>query len=109
MTGIRKIKREPQKAKQALVTESLVEIVAQLDPETAQGQRDRAMLLIGFAGAFRRSELFAINREDLSFTRDGVVVTIRHSKTDQEGDGQQVAIPRGRKPASCPLRNCRFG
>jgi integrase len=57
--------------------------------------RDRAILLIGFAGAFRRSELVALNVEDLEWTAEGVLITIRRSKTDQEGLGRKVAIPRG--------------
>ena len=59
------------------------------------GKRDRALLLLGFAGAFRRSELAALRVEDLTFGADGVDVLIRRSKTDQEGQGQVVAIPHG--------------
>jgi integrase len=57
--------------------------------------RDRALLLFGFSGAFRRSELVALRVEDLTETPDGLRVRIRHSKTDQEGVGQEIAIPRG--------------
>jgi site-specific recombinase XerD len=56
--------------------------------------RDRALLLIGFAGAFRRSELVALNVEDLEETAEGIRITIRRSKTDQEGHGHVIAIPR---------------
>src|SRR5690606_20413566 len=56
---------------------------------------DRALLLVGFAGAFRRSELAALTVDDLTFGADGVDVLIRRSKTDQEGQGQTVAIPHG--------------
>ena len=56
-----------------------------------KGLRDRALLLIGFVGAFRRSELVALNRQDLDESELGVKVTIRHSKTDQEGAGQTSA------------------
>src|SRR5215217_6875577 len=55
-----------------------------------KGLRDRALLLFGFAGAFRRSELVALNYEDLEETEQGLKVTIRHSKTDQEGLGQTI-------------------
>jgi integrase len=68
------------------------------------GLRDRALLLLGFAGAFRRSELVALNFEDCGFTRDGLVVTIRRSKTDQEGQGRRVGIPYGSTPETCPVR-----
>ena len=63
--------------------------------------RDRALLLIGFAGAFRRSELVALNLEDIEETPEGLRVTIRRSKTDQEGHGHVIAIPRG--VIACPV------
>lgn len=64
-------------------------------PETLIGKRDRALLLLGFAGAFRRSELVALTVADLAEVEGGLRVTIRHSKTDQEGQGQEIAIPAG--------------
>ena len=63
--------------------------------------RDRALLLIGFAGAFRRSELVALDLEDIEETAEGLRVTIRRSKTDQEGHGHVIAIPRG--VIACPV------
>jgi integrase len=65
-------------------------------PSTLAGKRDRAILALGFSGAFRRSELVGLNVEDLADDPDGLRVTIRRSKTDQEGRGQEVAIPHGR-------------
>ena len=73
-------------------------------PATVAGCRDRAILLLGFAGAFRRSELVALDMDDLDIHADGVTVTIRKSKTDQEGAGRQVGIPYGRNPHTCPVR-----
>jgi hypothetical protein len=67
----------------------------------AFGLRDRALLLIGFAGAFRRSELVALNIEDLEESELGFKVIIRHSKTDHEGAGQTIAIVRG--SVACPV------
>ena len=64
-------------------------------PDTLIGKRDRALLALGFAGAFRRSELVALNVADLIEVADGLRVLIRHSKTDQEGQGAEIAIPRG--------------
>jgi integrase len=72
-------------------------------PDTRLGKRDRALLLLGFSGAFRRSELVALDVEDLEETRDGLVVTIRKSKTDPEGQGRRLGIPPGADEASCPL------
>jgi site-specific recombinase XerD len=66
-----------------------------------KGLRDRALLLLGFAGALRRSELVALNLEDIEETPDGMKITIRHSKTDQEGAGQRIAIPLGK--IACPI------
>jgi site-specific recombinase XerD len=63
--------------------------------------RDRAILLLGFSGAFRRSELVALNLGDIEWTTEGALVTIRRSKTDQEGLGRRVGIPRG--DIACPV------
>jgi site-specific recombinase XerD len=64
-------------------------------PDTLRGTRDRALLLLGFAGAFRRSELAALTVADLEPNEAGLRVTVRRSKTDQEGKGQVVAILAG--------------
>jgi site-specific recombinase XerD len=64
-------------------------------PDTMLGIRDRALLALGFAGAFRRSELVALQVPDLVEVPDGFRVTIRRSKTDQTGEGQEIVIPRG--------------
>lgn len=66
-----------------------------------RGLRDTALLLIGFASALRRSELVALDIEDVQFTKDGTIIRLRRSKTDQEGRGREIAIPhvRGRH---CP-------
>jgi site-specific recombinase XerD len=71
-------------------------------PVGLKGTRDRALLLLGFAGAFRRSELVALNVTDLEETEDGLKITIRRSKTDQEGQGETIAIIRG--GACCPVK-----
>jgi integrase len=67
--------------------------------------RNRAIILLGFAGAFRRSELVALNVEDLEESPEGMFVTLRRSKTDQEGLGRRVAIPRGE--IACPVAALR--
>jgi site-specific recombinase XerD len=64
-------------------------------PVNLAGLRDRALLLLGFAGAFRRSELVALDVADLEESECGLCVTIRHSKTDQERQGVTIAIARG--------------
>jgi site-specific recombinase XerD len=71
-------------------------------PDGLKGLRDRALLLLGFAGAFRRSELVALDVADLEETEDGLKIIIRRSKTDQEGHGETIAIIRG--GACCPVK-----
>jgi integrase len=68
------------------------------------GARDRAIILLGFAGAFRRSELVALDIADLDFGRDGLTVNLRRSKTDQAAAGRKVGIPYGSNPETCPVR-----
>lgn len=68
-----------------------------------RGLRDRALLLVGFSGAFRRSELVSIDVDDIRFCDEGMVIRLRRSKTDQEGLGREVAIPRIRGKL-CPCR-----
>jgi integrase len=101
--GIRRAKGVAQRGKAPAVTDTIRRMVGEL-PEGILGQRDRALLLLGFAGAFRRSELVAIDREDVTFSREGAVVTVRRSKTDQEGAGQKKGIPYGSRPDTCPVR-----
>jgi integrase len=68
------------------------------------GERDRALILLGFAGAFRRSELVGLDIEDCAFGKDGLTVTLQRSKTDQEGTGRKIGIPYGSNPETCPVR-----
>jgi integrase len=100
--GIRRVYGTKQTAKTAILTEDLRRMVRAL-PATLAGVRDKAVLLVGFAGAFRRSELIAIDLGDLNLTNVGVVITVRRSKTDQEGAGREVGIPRSRRSATCPV------
>jgi integrase len=67
--------------------------------------RDRALLLLGFAGAFRRSELVSLDVADLQFCDGGLRVTIHRSKTDQEGQGATIAIVPG--STACPVKAVR--
>ncbi|SNB61977.1 MULTISPECIES: site-specific integrase [unclassified Agrobacterium] len=70
--------------------------------DSVRDRRDRAILLIGFAGGFRRSELVALDFEDLQSAKRGLLIAIRRSKTDQLGRGRQIAIPFGRT-RHCPV------
>lgn len=71
------------------------------------GLRDRALLVLGWTGAFRRSELVALSVADIAFSRDGLIVTVRRSKTDQEGQGTEKGLPYTGDPATCPVRSLR--
>lgn len=98
--GIRRTLGSVQHAKApitALMLRKLLKALFKAAPDKLVGKRDHALMLIGFAGAFRRSELVAIVVADLEWTPDGVIVTIRKSKGDQEGRGQTVSIPNGKK------------
>ena len=96
---LRGIRRTIGTAKQgkAPATADLIGQMLALCPDTMIGKRDRALLCLGFAGAFRRSELCALQVADLTEVPDGLRILIRRSKGDQEGQGQEVAIPRGYK------------
>ncbi len=72
------------------------------------GVRDRALILLGFAGAFRRSELVGLDVADCAFGKDGLTVTLRRSKTDQQGAGRKIGIPYGANPDTCPVRNVQY-
>jgi integrase len=85
------------RAGKAPATADLIGQMLALCPDSMIGKRDRALLCLGFAGAFRRSELCALEVADLTEVPDGLRILIRRSKGDQEGQGQEVAIPRGYK------------
>jgi site-specific recombinase XerD len=106
LQGIRRAKGTAQRQKQPAVTQIIRAMVAQL-PDGSLGVRDRALLLLGFAGAFRRAELVALDVADVSFTADGLIVRLQRSKTDQEGQGATKGIPYGSTPATCPVRALR--
>ena len=104
--GIKRTRGTVQHGKKPLLTTEIRRIIAGL-PKDLRGVRDRALLLIGFAGGFRRSELAALRFADLETTPDGLIVRLGRSKTDQEGRGRAVALPYGSDPATCPVRTVR--
>jgi site-specific recombinase XerD len=104
MRGIRRLSTRGVVKKEAAVDEQIKKMVDTCDPATYQGKRDRALLLLGFAGALRRSELVALDVAYLKLSDEGFVVTIARSKTDQEAQGQTIAIPRLPDSPYCPVQ-----
>ncbi len=106
MQGIRRAKGvAPVQKAPAVVDE--IRRMATAGPGGVSGLRDRAILLVGFASACRRSELVALDVEDLEWTTQGIVILIRRSKTDQAGEGRRVAVPYGAGEDTCPVRALR--
>lgn len=104
--GIRRALGVAQDRKDAILTADLRRMLEPLTEATID-IRDRALMLLGFAGAFRRSELVALDASDVRFVRDGLEVTLRRSKTDQEGAGRLIGVPYGSNPVTCPARAMR--
>jgi site-specific recombinase XerD len=102
--GIRRTLGTAQQGKAPAAVGDLKLMLEQL-PNTRVGLRDRALLLLGFAGAFRRSELVGLDVADLEFARAGLIVTLRKSKTDQEGRSRRLGIPFGSSEQTCPVRS----
>jgi site-specific recombinase XerD len=96
LSGIRRTLGTAPKRK-AAATADRVRAMLDACPDTMIGKRDRALLALGFAGAFRRSELVALLVSDLTEVPDGFRVLIQSSKTDQTGEGQEIVVPRGAK------------
>ena len=117
LRGIQRKHGRPAKQAAALMTEELTRLVATCDASLA-GQRDRALLLLGYAGALRRSELVAVEREHVQMTHEGLRLLIPRAKGDQTGKGVSIGLPRAASPERCPVRaleiwleasGCRYG
>lgn len=102
LRGIARTRARPAGAAKPLLRDNLFSVLDAIGT-SASDLRDRALLLIGFAGALRRSEVVGLDFADLTQTGDGVVITLRHSKTDQLNTGQKIGVPFGRE-RHCPVR-----
>jgi integrase len=102
VAGVRRSHGVAPTKKAPVLTDDLRAMLGNLPP-TLAGVRDRAILLIGFGAALRRSELAALDVEDVTITAQGLQVMVRQSKTDQDGEGALIAIHRGRDPRVCPV------
>ncbi|WP_239375771.1 tyrosine-type recombinase/integrase [Frankia sp. Cj5] len=103
--GIRRTHGAAPNRKNALETRLLTQVLAELDGSRLADIRDRALLLVGFAGCLRRSELVALDLADIAETPDGVILTIRRSKTDQDASGALVGLTFGSYRPTCPVRS----
>jgi len=96
LAGVRRRYARVKEQKAPAEAEVLKAMLATIEGMGVRARRDRALLALGMAGAFRRSELAALQLQDLQFTNTGLRITIPRSKRDQEGKGQLIAIPEGR-------------
>ena len=106
LLGIKRVNGSNQKAKKPILINDLKLIINVID-ETKQVNkrkiRDKAIILVGFSGGFRRSELVNIEYEDIEFVNEGVKIVIKRSKTDQSGEGMTKAIPYFDNKSFCPV------
>jgi integrase len=103
LAGIRRAKGTAQRQVAPVTVNELRSMVNTL-PVGLQGLRDRALLLVGFGAALRRSELVALRIEDVAFTQSGLEVVVRRSKVDQEARGTKLGVGYGSDPSTCPVR-----
>jgi site-specific recombinase XerD len=90
--GIRRKLVKIQKKSKALIFSDLKKVISNIEPSFI-GKRDKALIFVGWTGALRRSEIVRLNFEDVEFVPEGMIVTIRKSKTDQESIGYKIGIP----------------
>lgn len=106
LKGIRRIKTSKQKQAPDFDLDEL-RIAVGSQPDSAAGIRNRAILLLGYSGAFRRSELVELNIEDLQIDHAGLVITMTRSKTNQNGEIEMKSVPRASEEEYCPVRTVK--
>ena len=106
LMGIKRRKGSIQKGKKPLLINNLKEIIDAIDQqnkEEVKKLRDRAIILIGFSGGFRRNEIVSLDYEDLDFVQEGLKINVRKSKTDQFGEGFVKGLPYFDNSQYCPV------
>ena len=106
LMGIQRKKGVFQKSKNPILINELKQIINVIEKNNTnelKKNRDKALILIGFSGGFRRSELVNIDLEDIEFTKEGLKIFIKRSKTDQSGEGMTKAIPYFKEKNFCPV------
>ncbi len=110
LMGIKRTNGSNQKGKKPLLISDLkllIEAIHQSKEKDFKKTRDKALLLIGFSGGFRRSELVDIEYEDIEFVSEGVKIFVKRSKTDQSGEGMTKAIPYFDNEIFCPVKSLK--
>ena len=110
LMGIKRVKGSIQKGKKPILINHLRSIINVIDEqkiENIKKLRDKSIMLVGFGGGFRRSELISIDHEDLEFVSEGLKITIRKSKTDQFGEGMIKGLPYFTNENYCPVINLK--
>ena len=108
--GIKRRKGSIQKGKKPILINDLKKIINVIDEvnnEEIKKYRDRSILLIGFAGAFRRNEIVSLNYEDLDFVDEGLKINLKKSKTDQFGEGSVKGLPYFKNFKYCPVKSVK--
>ena len=106
LMGIKRRKGTIQKGKKPILINNLKKLIDVIDEEKIEDinkLRDKSILLIGFAGGFRRNEIVSLDKEDLEFVFEGLKITVKRSKTDQFGEGLTKGIPYFENIAYCPV------
>ncbi len=110
LMGIKRKKGSIQTGKKPILINHLKQIIKVIDEqkiEKIKKLRNKALILVGFSGGFRRTELVSIDHEDLDFVEEGVKITLRRSKTDQFGEGQIKGLPYFNKEEYCPVNSLK--
>ncbi len=108
LMGIRRVKGSIQKGKKPILINHLKLIINSINEQNINENkklRDKSIILIGFGGGFRRTELISIDYEDLEFVPEGIKITIKKSKTDQFGEGMIKGLPYFDNEFYCPVKN----
>ena len=110
LMGIKRVKGSIQKGKKPILINHLKSIINVIDQQKIneiKKSRDKTIVLVGFGGGFRRSELISIDHEDLEFVPEGVKITLKRSKTDQFGEGTIKGLPYFTNEMYCPVINLK--
>ena len=110
LMGIKRLKGSKQTGKKPILINHLKQIINVINQENIEEivkLRNKALILIGFGGGFRRTELISIDYEDLEFVEEGVKITIKRSKTDQFGEGMTKGLPYFTNEMYCPVKNLK--